>query len=155
MRLTQWLKRGVAPPLEGTMSKKLTFLDTGVLISAMCGEEKLAARCFAVIDDPDREFVASDFLKLELLPKPTCHKKEESLAFYKDYLAAVSKMLITTPATTANAFELACQHGLGAVDAIHFQTAIEANVAEFITTEKNTKPYFNINHPSVSAISVR
>lgn len=137
------------------MSKILTFLDTGVLISAMCGEEALAKRCFAVLDDPNREFVASDFLKLELLPKPTCYKQVESSAFYNDYISSVSNMLETTPTTTAKAFELACQHGLGAVDAIHFQTAIEAEVAEFITTEKQTKAYFKINHTTVRAISLR
>lgn len=137
------------------MKKKLTFLDTGVLISAMCGEEQLAARCFTVLDDPNREFVASDFLKLELLPKPTRNKQEESIAFYNDYLGTVVKMSATLPETTERAFELACQYGLGAVDAIHFQTAIEANVSEFVTTEKQTKPYFQINHPSVSAISLR
>lgn len=155
MKLMQWLKKGVAFLPDDAMSKTRTFLDTGVLISAMCGEADLAARCFAVIDDPDREFVASDFLKLELLPKPTCNKQEESLAFYNEYLSSVSKMMDTTSATTAEAFDLACKHGLGAVDAIHFQTAIEADVTEFITTEKQTKPYFQINHPSVNAISMR
>ena len=147
--------RGAVHTLDGSMSKKLTFLDTNVLISVMCGEADLAARCFAVIDDPDREFVASDFLKLELLPKPTCNKQEESIAFYNEYLSVVSKMLKTTPETTARAFDLACKHGLGAVDAIHFQTAIEADATEFITTEKPTKPYFKINHPSVIATSLR
>ena len=138
-----------------TMSKILTFLDTNVLISAMCGSGTLADRCFEVIDDPNREFVASDFLKLELLPKPIYNKQKECAEFYNEYICSASKMLGTSSATTANAFELASQYGLGPVDAIHFQTAIEADVAEFITIEKPTKPFFKINHPSVKAISLR
>jgi predicted nucleic acid-binding protein len=147
--------KDAAPSPDTKMPKKLTFLDTNVLINAMCGETELAARCFAVIDDPDREFVVSDFLKLELLPKPVCFKQNESEAFYREYLSAASKMLETTPETTRRAFDLACLHGLGAIDAIHFQTAIEAEATEFITAEKQTKPYFKINHPSVVATSLR
>lgn len=137
------------------MSKKLTFLDTGVLISAMCGEEALALRCFSIIDDPEREFVVSDLLRLELLPKPTFNKKSDCVDFYTDYFNSTLRMFETNAAITARAFDLACKYGLGAVDAIHFQTAIEANVVEFITTEKVTKPFFKINHPTVSAISLR
>ena len=137
------------------MQKTLTFLDTNVLISAMCGDEMISQRCFAVIDDPNREFVASDFLKLELLPKPIHNRIEECVGFYNDYISSVSKMLETNAETTARAFELAASFGLGAVDAIHFQTAIDAGATEFITTEKPTKPFFNINHASVKATSLR
>lgn len=136
------------------MPKKRTFLDTGVLITAFCGEKELAKLAFAVIDDPDREFIASDFLMLELLPKPTFNKKADAVAFYNAYLSGVSEMMKTTPDMTDNALKLACQHGLTAIDAIHFQTAIEADVSEFVTTEKTSKPFFQINVPSLKVISL-
>lgn len=134
--------------------KTRTFLDTGVLIKAFCGEEKLALEAFAVIDDPDREFVASDFIKLELLPKPTFNNKKEALDFYNEYLSAVSELLEITPEITTEALTLACNHGLGAIDAIHFQTAITMNVSEFVTTEKPSKAFFKINNPLIKVISI-
>lgn len=155
MKLTRWSKKIGVSLSDKSTSKKRTFLDTNVLISAFCGEHELAARCFDVIGDPDREFIASDFLKLELLPKPAFNKQEEALAFYNSYLSGVSEMLLTTPEMTASASNLACQYGLGPIDAIHYQTAIEANASEFITIEKPTKAFFQINNPSIKVISLR
>ncbi len=121
----------------------------------MCGEQALSDLCFEVIDDPNREFVASDFLRLELLPKPIFNGKEESVNFYNEYISSVSKMIETNPEAISSAFGLAATFGLSAFDALHFQAAIEAGASEFITTEKPTKPFFNINHESVKAISLR
>lgn len=130
------------------MPKKLTYLDTGVLIAATNGNHKLFEKAFALIDDPDREFVVTDFLKLELLPKPTFHNEAEEVDFYKAFFSNAAVTLDTTPVKTANALTLACSYGLSAVDAIHLQTAIDANVNEFVTTEKPTKPYFRIQQPT-------
>jgi predicted nucleic acid-binding protein len=48
-----------------------TFLDASVLIAAARGNDELGTRAMAILDDGDREFVASPFLKLEVLPQPT------------------------------------------------------------------------------------
>jgi len=35
----------------------------------------------ALLEDPEREFVAATFLKLELLPQPTFHRRRAELEF--------------------------------------------------------------------------
>jgi len=34
------------------------------------GNDEVAARALAVLDDPNRSFVTSDFVRLEVVPKP-------------------------------------------------------------------------------------
>ncbi|MDD4964915.1 MAG: PIN domain-containing protein [Gallionella sp.] len=137
-----------------TQPKILTFLDTGVLLSAFRGEDALAQAAFAVIDDADREFVVSIFLKLELLPKASFNKNEDEIAFYNDYFNAASCMVDTTPELLESALSLACEFGMGAVDAIHFHVAMEAGAVEFVTTEKPTKPFFRVNRTNINVTSL-
>ena len=47
---------------------KRTYLDTSVLIQAVQGMD--GDKTVALLEDPEREFVAATFLKLELLPQP-------------------------------------------------------------------------------------
>jgi hypothetical protein len=47
----------------------LTFLDAGVLIAAVRGQEESAASVLALLAAPERSFVTGDFLKMEVLPK--------------------------------------------------------------------------------------
>jgi hypothetical protein len=46
-----------------------TLIDSGVLIAAARGQGSTSLRAVEVLDDPNREFVSSPFLKLEVLPK--------------------------------------------------------------------------------------
>lgn len=54
---------------------KLTFVDAGVLIAAARGGSEQAARAMEVLDDPEREFAASPFLRLEVIPQATFNKR--------------------------------------------------------------------------------
>ena len=53
---------------------KRTYLDSSVLIQAVQGGT--ATKRAGLLEDPEREFVAATFLKLELLPQPTFHKHQ-------------------------------------------------------------------------------
>ena len=46
-----------------------TFLDAGILIAAVRGQEREAAHALAILEDPERSFLTSDFLRMEVLPK--------------------------------------------------------------------------------------
>jgi hypothetical protein len=49
--------------------KQPTFVDASVLINAIVGQDAARKmRALSVLADPDREFVATEFLKLEVLP---------------------------------------------------------------------------------------
>jgi hypothetical protein len=44
----------------------LTFIDAGVLIAAARGSTVQASRAMGILDDPEREFAASAFPRLEV-----------------------------------------------------------------------------------------
>ena len=46
---------------------RLTFVDAAVLIAAARGGNQQAARAMEILDDPEREFAASPFLRLEVV----------------------------------------------------------------------------------------
>jgi hypothetical protein len=93
-----------------------------------------------VLSDPDREFVASEFLRLEVLPIAHYFQKQREIAFYEKFFAAVTQWV--APATLlAPAYALACQHGLGALDALHVAAA-DSLAAELVSAEKPTNPIY-------------
>lgn len=65
------------------MSKILTYLDTGVLFVAWRGS--FSEQALDIINDPAREFVGSDFLKLETMPKAVYTKNSGEQNFYLSY----------------------------------------------------------------------
>jgi len=106
-------------------------------------------RAFSVLADPNREFIATRFLVLEVLPLPTKFKKDKELAFYERFFQAVTTW-IDESALIQPALDLACQHGLGGMDALHVAAAVQVN-AEFISAEKPTKPVY-VAHSNVSSV---
>ena len=70
---------------------KRTFLDASVLIAAARGNDELATRAMAVLDDPEREFIGSPFLKLEVIPQPTYNQRSAEVAFMNDFFDAVQE----------------------------------------------------------------
>jgi hypothetical protein len=71
----------------------LTFVDASVLIyaaskpSAVTFQRRL--RALQVLGDPDREFLASEYLRLEVLPIPLYYGKNREVAFYAKFFANV------------------------------------------------------------------
>ena len=109
---------------------KRTYLDSSVLIQAVQGVD--GDKIAALLEDPEREFVAATFLKLELLPQPTFHKRKAD-----EYLvAAALKEAGAVPLT--------------AVDAIHVAAAKALKCDEFITAEKPGKPLHKARGLNVS-----
>jgi len=68
---------------------KRTYLDSSVLIQAVQGVD--GDKTAALLEDPEREFVAATFLKLELLPQPTFHKRKAELEFLAAYFERVAE----------------------------------------------------------------
>jgi hypothetical protein len=54
-----------------------TFIDSGVLIAAARGQGAISLRAVEILDDPNREFVSSPFLKLEVLPKAIYNQRKD------------------------------------------------------------------------------
>lgn len=125
-------------------NKILTFVDASVLIYAATKPTAATLarrmRALQVLGDPDREFIASEFLRLEVMPVAVCYHKVREVAFYQKFFAGVS-LWVDDGSLIRSAWPLACQFGLGALDALHV-TASAAHAAEFITAEKPTKPIY-------------
>ena len=121
----------------------LTFLDAGVLIAAVRGQEDVAARALALLEAPERSFVTSDFLKLEVLPKAIYYQRPAEVALYERYFAR-ARFIPITEAVIAQAYTEACTFGLSALDALHVTVAKTSGAEAFITTEKPTQPLFRV-----------
>jgi hypothetical protein len=108
----------------------------------------------AILDDPDRTFVASDYLRLELLPKPLCNGYADEAEFYRAYFESVAAWVKSSPELSAAAFERACQFNLSALDALHVVAAEQASADELVTAEKPQKPITLVKTVSVRSIRV-
>lgn len=121
-----------------------TFLDSGVLIAAFRGESDAAEKAFQILEDPNREFISNDFVKLELIPKAKYHRNGDEVEFYNKYFSSVSELFITTPDHMTDSFNMACNYGLQGGDAVITCAAIKMKADVFVTSEGRTKPMFRI-----------
>ena len=91
-----------------------------------------------LLRDPQREFLASVFLYLELVPKAIFHKRQLEQRFYEAYFARTEWCRDTEAITTLAIAE--CQdRGLGAIDGLHTAAAHLLRADELVTTESPRK----------------
>lgn len=115
-------------------------MDSGLLIYAAQGNTYAAALALPFLGDAAREFVTSDYVRLEVLPKPTCFNKNVEVEFYNTFFRLNTRTVPPSVALMELAMEEACKLGLGAIDALHIAAAVFSGAEEFITSEKATKP---------------
>jgi predicted nucleic acid-binding protein len=130
---------------------KRTYVDTSVLIAAFKGDDDLARRALAVLDDPDRTVVVSDAVRLEAMPKARYFKNATEIEFYESLFSQAENIAWNAGALQV-ALEIAEQHGIAAMDAIHVAHAELAGVAEIVTAEKSTKPMFRVKTIAMRSI---
>ena len=117
-----------------------TFVDAGVLITAARGVDPIALKAIEILDDPNREFASSIFLKLEVLPKAVYYKNEAEAEFYNTFFKAVAHWADSIDTIVREAFREACDSGLAALDALHVASAVSIGAEELVTTERAQKP---------------
>ncbi len=122
------------------MAATLTYIDSGVLIFAAQGTTTAAALALPFLADPSREYVTSEYVRLEVLPKATFHGQTEEVAFYNLFFATTTRSIPTSEALLKYALEEACKTGIQGLDAVHIACAVFAGAEEFITSEKTNKP---------------
>ena len=122
------------------MTRKRTYVDSGVLIAAARGNGKLAERALKVISDTaGRELVCSDYVRLEVIAKPTYEGRVAEVKFYEEFFASVAIWLSFDVLHLRRALVEACRSGLTAMDAIHVAAAVESGCQELVTSEKPEK----------------
>jgi hypothetical protein len=93
-----------------------TFLDAGILISATTGRDDLFDRAWDVLDDPERVFLSSDFVRLEVLPKAHYFHHQDEVDFYEMFFTEVAQIVPISEALISQAHLEAQSAGLGALD---------------------------------------
>ena len=116
-----------------------TFIDAGVLIYAARSQGDLAERAFQIIEDENREFASSIFLKLEVLPKAIYNQQSSEVKFYETFFDEVSYWATDLDSIIEAAYKESSQFGLGAMDALHIAAAVSVGATEFVTNEKSEK----------------
>ncbi len=116
-----------------------TFIDAGVLIYAARSQGDLAERAFQILEDENREFASSIFLKLEVLPKAIYNQQSSEVKFYQAFFDEVSYWATELDKIIAAAYKESSHFGLGAMDALHIAAAVSVGATEFITNEKPEK----------------
>lgn len=118
---------------------KLTFVDAGVLIAAARGGNVQAGRAMEILDDPERQFAASSFLRLEVLPQALFNKRTAEAAFYEAFFSMVTHWATNLDAVAEIALREASTNGIEAMDALHVAAAASVGATELITTEKPSR----------------
>jgi len=130
-----------------------TFIDTGVLIAAACEEGEIGRRALEVLDDPNREFASSVFVRLEAIPMAVYFKNQEEAAFYAVFFDGIRYWAGSLDAIAEDAYQEACACGMGAMDALHVAAAVAAGCEEIVTTEKKEKPLHRTSR--IKVVSLR
>lgn len=129
-----------------------TYVDSGVLIEAYRATGSLAAPALAILNDPNRTFVTSEFVRLEVLPKPTYYHRLAEVAFYNAFFAAAHPPASITRRLLRLAMRRAEEFGLSAVDALHVAAAEKTGAAVLVTAERRTSPLSRVT--SISVLSI-
>lgn len=131
---------------------KVTFIDSGVLIAAARGSDEVAGRAMEVLDDPDRIFASSAFVRLEVLPKAIYFRNRDEADFYETFFRSVGSWAEPVEHVTSSAYDEAVKAGLSAMDALHVAAAITTGADELITTEKSGKAIHRVTSISVRTV---
>ncbi|NJL64463.1 MAG: type II toxin-antitoxin system VapC family toxin [Methylacidiphilales bacterium] len=131
---------------------KITFIDSGVLVTAARGVGEDSEKALDILADSSREFASSDFVKMEVIPKAIYNGKTAESEFYELFFSAVTYWANDLEKLIQNAYDIGCQYGLAAMDSLHIAAALSISAEEFITTEKPTKPMFRV--PGIKLISI-
>jgi predicted nucleic acid-binding protein len=117
-----------------------TYVDSGVLIWAAQGVTENSGIALPFVTDSSREYVTSDYVRLELIPKATFHRNQTELDFYEAFFQANIRCIPASESLMREAMDHGCHTGISGLDALHIAYAVFAGAEEFITTEKRTKP---------------
>jgi predicted nucleic acid-binding protein len=130
-----------------------TFIDSGVLIAAARGNDEVAGKAMAILDDPEREFVSSIFVKLEVLPKAVYHRMQREAEFYHTFFDAVTSWAGPLDGLVTEAYQEACDSGMAAMDALHIAAAESLGAIELVTTERAERPIHRTHRVKVLSIN--
>src|SRR5262245_57278260 len=107
-------------------AKTLTYVDSNVLIYAISHRNKdVRYRALMLLGDKRREFLASEFLRLETLPYAIRSRNRSEIAFFERFFDHVVKHWVDDERDLFEpASKLIQRYDLQMVDALHLAAAI-------------------------------
>jgi predicted nucleic acid-binding protein len=118
-----------------------TFLDSGVLITAYNAQPELRERALAILEDRNRIFLSSPFVRHEVCPKALFNKRHLEYRFYREYFQR-AVMFNDVRLILERASRESARSGVSAVDALHLAAAHLLRADEFITIENPRKSIY-------------
>ena len=89
-----------------------TFLDTGVLLAATRSSLTSSEKALAILDDPNREFATSVFVRLETEPKARYNNFKAEAEFYSAFFKTAVAGPYDLNAAVERAGHIASKFGL-------------------------------------------
>ena len=112
-----------------------TFLDSGVLIAAYKGSPSIEAPANNILDDPDRVFLSSPFIRHEISPKALYNRRQDEYRFYQNYFRR-AVFCDDLKSILSHAGKESAKSGVSAMDSLHIAAAYLLDADEFVTSEK-------------------
>ncbi|MBE7502520.1 MAG: PIN domain-containing protein [Verrucomicrobiales bacterium] len=122
------------------------------MLLAAWRSETLAPPALSILSDDTREFVTSQLVRLELLPKPRFERRPMEVRFYENHFAETVACEPLSEALGREAEALAARYGLSGADALHVAAAIRQGAGEFYTSERPGKPVFRVKELRVISL---
>lgn len=117
-----------------------TFLDSGVLIAAYKGSPSIEASAIDILDDPNRVFLSSPFVRHEVSPKALYNRQQDEYRFYQKYFRRA--FCDDLKSILSHAGKESAGSGIGPMDSLHIAAAYLLDADEFVTTEKPGKSIY-------------
>src|SRR5947208_864432 len=95
-----------------------TFLDSGVLIAAYKGSPWMEAPATVILDDANRVFLTSPFIRHELSPKALYNRQKDEYRFYEKYFEYAT-FCDDLQSILSLAGKESAKSGVGPMDSLH------------------------------------
>ena len=109
-----------------------TYIDSGVLIFAAKARHPTAVLALPFVTDPQREYVTSEYVRLEVLPKSKFNRTTIETSFFEGFFAANALCIPPSVGLMNLAMDEAVRHGISAIDALHVAAAFFAGAQELM-----------------------
>jgi hypothetical protein len=132
-----------------------TYLDSSVLIAIVEGESDVAEKAMRYVDEPDREIVLSEAVRLEVYPRRLLDPQKTGQRQCLDELFKRAAQIVNDfpERVWKQAVEEASRCQMQRMDALHVAAALEGNADEIVTAEKPEKNMCRTK--SIRVISLR
>ena len=131
-----------------------TYIDADVIINALrVDDKKRYYIAFKILEDKNRLLLASDYLRLETLPKPIYHRHDTQVVFINKIFEH-AELICSNDFIIEKAMDLASKYGLNGMDALHIASAISGKADEMVSFERPDKPFYRLPMSELRLVSL-